>query len=234
MLWALTSAAAIASAQHAGDNPPALVWNSLKGSCPKNLDWANLRGKVVVVSFSPNDVFPSDIDNWKKAVKPFDDEQVQFIRIVGGSEFLLEQALWQSDYHGCVLFDANLQNQRNFKLSLSRRVVVIAPSGTILGYARGGDDIRDTVQSALNNRPGMGLEETPPRPQSSDPNYWPQHNLLRHSHFIGISRGIAVTWTSRWGTLHFQESAAETDHSGSLGHATHSDRIPGNVGSRKL
>src|SRR5215831_16297252 len=60
---------------------------------PRELGWANLHGKVVVVSFSPDDVFPNDIDDWKQAARPFEGEHIQIIRIVGGSEFLLDQAL---------------------------------------------------------------------------------------------------------------------------------------------
>jgi hypothetical protein len=110
----------IGSAQHAGDIPPALVWNKLKGSCPVSLDWKNLRGEVVIVSLSPDDVF--DIDDWKEAAKPFLGKPVQFIQVVGGSEFVLDQALRQTGYQGCVLLDADVRNHKNFKLPLSRRV----------------------------------------------------------------------------------------------------------------
>jgi uncharacterized protein (TIGR03435 family) len=168
-LWGLTVVTVIASAQHAGDIPPALVWSKLKGSCQDTLDWADLHGRVVVVSLSPN-FFPTDVDDWKQAAKPFEGGHIQFIRVVGGSEFLLDQALKQNDYHGCVLFDADLQNQKNFKLPARfARTVVVDQLGVIVGYARGGDDIKDAVRSVLDNRPSRGLDETPPQPQHYEP-----------------------------------------------------------------
>jgi uncharacterized protein (TIGR03435 family) len=170
VLWVVAALTGVANAQHAGDIPPALAWNKLKGNCPANLDWADLRGKVVVVSLSPDDVFPIDIDDWQEAARPFQGGQVQFIQVVGGSEFLLDQALQQTAYHGCVLFDADLRNHKNFKLPpLFGRTVLVDRLGFIVGYARGGDDINDAVRSVLDNRPDTGLDETPPQPRPYDP-----------------------------------------------------------------
>src|SRR5690348_5978353 len=98
-----------ASAQHSGDTPPALVWNKLKGNCPASLDWASLRGKVVVVSFAADSVFPDDIVEWNEVAQKFDGEQVLFLRVVGESEFLLDRALERTAFQGCILFD-------NFKM----------------------------------------------------------------------------------------------------------------------
>jgi uncharacterized protein (TIGR03435 family) len=169
VLWVVAALTGVASAQHAGDIPPALAWNKLKGPCPANLDWASLRGKVVVVSFSPGDVFPSDIDDWNEAARDFQGDQVQFIQVVGGSEFLLDRALQQTPYPGCVLFDADLRNHENFKLPpLFGRTVVVDRLGFIVGYARGGGDIEDAVRSVLENHPDTGLDETPPQPRPYD------------------------------------------------------------------
>ena len=169
-LWVIAALTGAASAQHAGDIPPALVWDKLKGSCPASADWASLRGKVVVVSLSPHDVFPNDIDDWKEAARNFQGDQVQFIQVVGGSEFLLDQALQQTAYHGCVLFDTDLRNHRNLKLPLLfGRTVVVDQLGFIVGYAGGGDDIKDAVRAVLDNQPNTGLDETPPQPRPYDP-----------------------------------------------------------------
>jgi hypothetical protein len=169
LLWFLTVITSIASAQHAGDVPPALVWNKIKGSCPVSLDWKNLRGKVVIVSLSPGDTFTNDFDDWKEAAKPFLGKPVQVIQVVGGSEFVLDQALRQTGFQGCVLFDANLRNHKNFKLPLSGTIVVVDRAVLIVGYARGGDDIEDAVRSVLDSQPTTGLDETPPQPQYYDP-----------------------------------------------------------------
>ena len=169
-LWVIAALTGAASAQHTRDIPPALVWDKLKGSCPASVDWASLRGKVVVVSLLPDDVFPNDIDDWKEAARNFQGDQVQFIKVVGGSEFLLDQALQQTSYHGCVLFDTDLRNHRNFKLLLLfGRTVVVDQLGFIVGYARGGDDIKHAVRAVLDNQPDTGLEETPPQPRPYDP-----------------------------------------------------------------
>src|ERR1039458_2465010 len=92
-LWVIAALTGAVSAQHTGDIPPALVWDKLKGNCPASLDWSTLRGKVVEVSLSPDDVFPNDIDDWKEAAQNFQGEQVSFIHVVGGSE--IGRASWR-------------------------------------------------------------------------------------------------------------------------------------------
>jgi uncharacterized protein (TIGR03435 family) len=168
-LWVIAALTGAASAQHTGDIPPALVWDKLKGNCPASVDWASLRGKVVVVSLSPDDVFPNDIDDWKEAARRFQGEQVSFIQVVGGSEFLMDQAVQQTAYRGCVLFDTDRRNLKNFKLPLFERTVVVDQWGFIAGYARSGDDMKGAVRSVLNNQPDTGLDETPPQPRPYDP-----------------------------------------------------------------
>jgi hypothetical protein len=51
--------AGAASAQRAGELPPALSWEKLKGNCPSSLEWASLRGNLVVISIQ--DMFPGEI-----------------------------------------------------------------------------------------------------------------------------------------------------------------------------
>jgi hypothetical protein len=157
-LWVIAALTGAASAQHTGDIPPALVWDKLKGNCPASVDWASLRGKVVVVSLSPDDVFPNDIDDWKEAARRFQGEQVSFIQVVGGSEFLMDQAVQQTAYRGCVLFDTDRRNLKNFKLPLFERTVVVDQWGFIAGYARSGDDMKSAVRSVLNNQPDTGRQ----------------------------------------------------------------------------
>lgn len=170
-LWVIAAVAGFANAQHKGDIPPALVWGKLVGNCPESLDWASLRGKVVVVSFSPDDVFQDDIDDWKQAAQTFQDEPVQFIQVAAGSEFLLDQALQQTRFHGCVLLDSDLTDVKNFGLPRLRRTVVVDPRGFIAGYARSPDDedVKGAVRALLDNQSVTGLDETPPQPQHYDP-----------------------------------------------------------------
>ena len=168
-LWVIAALTGAVSAQHTGDIPPALVWDKLKGNCPASLDWASLRGKVVEVFLSPDDVFPDDIDDWKEAAQNFQGEQVSFIHVVGGSEFLLDQALHQTAYRGCVLFDTDGRNFKSFKLPLIGRTVVVDQWGFIAGYDHGQDDMKGALRSVLNNQRDTGLDETPPQPRPSDP-----------------------------------------------------------------
>jgi uncharacterized protein (TIGR03435 family) len=168
-LWVIAALTGAGSAQHASDIPPALVWDKLKGNCPASVDWASLRGKVVVISLSPDDVFPNDIDDWKETARNFQGDQVSFIQVAGGSEFLLDQALRQTTFHGCVLFDTDRRNLKNFKLPLFGGTVVVDQWGFIAGYARDGDDMKDAVRSMLNNQPDRGLDETPTQPPPYNP-----------------------------------------------------------------
>ena len=162
----LTAVALIftSAAQHSGDAPPALVWNQLKGVCPQSLDWAGLRGKVVVLSFVGDLVFPNDIADWNDVPKKFQPDRAVFIRVAGGSEFLLDQALRKRAYQGCVLFDRDGANRRDFGLPAFPRTVVVNQLGYIAGYDRGDAD-EDAIRSVLNYRGNAGLAETPPQPK---------------------------------------------------------------------
>ncbi len=152
----------VAGAQHSGDVPPALVWNKLKGNCPARLDWTSLRGNVVVVSFTHGVFVPDEVAEWNEAAGNFPGDPVLFMQVVGGSEFLLDQALKQAAFPGCILFDSELANQRNFKLPrLLPRTVVVDQLGVIAGYSRGGPD-EHGVRSVLNYRAETGLSEVPP------------------------------------------------------------------------
>src|SRR5208337_645125 len=122
-LWMIAVLTGFARAQHSGDIPPALVWNKLKGNCPASLEWVALRGKVVVVSLTDDPVFPEDIVEWNEVAQNFQGEQVLFIQVVAGSEFLLDQALKQTAFQGCILFDSDLANRQNFKLPRFERTV---------------------------------------------------------------------------------------------------------------
>lgn len=154
------------SAQHSGDVPPALVWNKLKGNCPASLDWAALRGKVVVVSFT-DEIFPEDIGEWNEVAENFQSDQVFFFRVVAGSEFLLDQALKQTAFQGCILFDSDAANRQNFKVPHFERTVVVDQLGVIAGYSRGGPDEHD-IRSLLNHQSAADLLEVPPQPRPFD------------------------------------------------------------------
>jgi uncharacterized protein (TIGR03435 family) len=168
VLWLIAALTGVAAAQHTGDIPPALVWNTLKGTCPASLDWERLRGTVVVISLSPDPVFPDDIVEWNEIARKFQGEPVLLIRVVAGSEFLLDQALKQTAFQGCILFDSDLANIRNFKLPRLARTVVVDQLGSIAGYSRGGPD-EQGVQSVLSHKLHTGLLEVPPLPQRFDP-----------------------------------------------------------------
>lgn len=158
----------VASAQHTGDVAPALVWNKLKGNCPPSLDWASLRGQVVVVLLSSDAVFPEEVVEWNDFAQKFQGEHVFPIRVVGGSEFLLDQALRRTVYQGCVLFDIDHANAHNFDLPLFHRTVVVDKFGDIAGYSRGDQD-EHGVRSVLNHQLDTGLLEVPPQPRPFDP-----------------------------------------------------------------
>jgi uncharacterized protein (TIGR03435 family) len=167
-VWLLAALAGVACAQHKGDIPPQLVWTALKGDCPASLDWASLQGTVVVVSFLSDPVFATGIIDWSRIDQKFRGEQVLFVRVVSGSEFLLDQALKQAAFRGCVLFDRDQVNLRNFKLPHFDRTVVVDQLGVIAGYSRG-TPAEQAIRSVLNRQPDTGLSEFPPQPRAFDP-----------------------------------------------------------------
>jgi len=150
-------------AQHAGDLPPALVWDKLKGTCPASLDWPSLHGKVVVVEFPPDFTVPEDISEWNELADTFAGEPVVFMQAAGGSEFLLDQALKKTPYHGCVLFDRDDANWQNFGRPGFPWAVVVDSQGWIAGYARDTDE--ETVRAVLDHQKTAELYETFPQPK---------------------------------------------------------------------
>src|SRR5215831_16758320 len=95
-------------------------------------------------------------------------EPVLLIRVVAGSEFLLDQALKQTSFHGCILFDSDFANFQNFNLARLERTVVVDQLAAIAGYSRGGPD-EQGIRSVLNHKLHTGLLEVPPLPQRFDP-----------------------------------------------------------------
>ena len=97
--------AAAAAAQTVGDPRPPLVWEKLKGNCPARLDWASLQGQKVELSYGDENVVADEVLEWKAS-----DPKALYLRVQGGSEFLLDQALKLSGYSGCVLYDPKSLN----------------------------------------------------------------------------------------------------------------------------
>jgi len=168
LLMVSAAGASAAIGQHSGDTPPALEWSKLKGNCPASLDWADLGGRVVVISFGNDDVFPDETLEWNEISGKFQADPVLFIRVAGGSEFLLDRALDKTAYQGCILFDENGANRRHFGLPNFPRTVVVNQLGYIAGYARGDIDA-DGLRAVLNHESDTGLSETPPQPKSLEP-----------------------------------------------------------------
>jgi hypothetical protein len=96
---------ASAAAQTVGDPPPPLVWEKLKGNCPARLDWASLRSQKVELSYGDENVVADEVLEWQAS-----DPKALYLRVQGGSEFLLDQALKLSGYRGCVLYDPKSLN----------------------------------------------------------------------------------------------------------------------------
>ncbi len=161
ILWLYAMLTALALAQHRGEKPPALVWDRLKGSCPATLEWTSLKVKVTVLLFSPDGVSTEDIAEANDIRNRFQDEPVIVIHVVSGSEFLLDQSLKTTPYPGCILFDRQAENARNFKIPAFARTVVVDQSGTIAGYAGGPPD-EASLRSILNYQVASGLSDAPP------------------------------------------------------------------------
>lgn len=164
----IAALAGFANAQRVGDPPPALVWNKLKGNCPAALDWPSLRGSVVIVSFSLDPIGSDEIVEWNELVRKFPTEGVLFIQVIAGSEFLLDQALSQEAFQGCLLFDSDLTNHLNFDLPPHGRSVVVDRLSVIAGYSWGVPG-EDAIRSVLNGELDTPLLKAPPEPPSSDP-----------------------------------------------------------------
>ena len=164
----IAALAGFAKAQRVGDPPPALVWNKLKGNCPAALDWPSLRGSVVIVSFSLDPIGSDEIVEWNEAVQKFPTEGVLFIQVIGGSEFLLDRALGQTAFKGCLLFDSDLVNHLKFDLPPHGRSVVVDRLSVIAGYS---SDVpgEDAIRSVLNGELDTPLLKAPPQSHSSNP-----------------------------------------------------------------
>ena len=85
--------AGVAVGQHRGDFPPALVWEKVRGHCPPSLDWPSLRGNVVVISLDGSAIVPEEVTEWTDISRKFQGKPIVLLRIITGSEFLLDQAL---------------------------------------------------------------------------------------------------------------------------------------------
>ena len=159
--------AGIAVGQHVGDIPPSLVWNKLKGNCPTGLEWASLRGKVVIVSFTSDFVFPQDIIEWNELPEKLQGDPVVFVRVAAGPEFLLDQAVSKTPYRGCILFDSESANRRNLGLSALPNTMVVDDLGVIAGFFRGEADEK-SVRTLLKHEAALGLSYIPLQPRSPD------------------------------------------------------------------
>jgi hypothetical protein len=169
-MWVLALILLIASsaaAQRKGDVAPALIWDKLKGNCPSALNQPDLMGKVVVLSFGEDFPIPQEVADWNDLPKRFPDASILFLQVVAGPEFLVDQALKDAAYQGCILIDSAEANRENFKLPPSTAMVVIDQLGLIAGYSRyaNGDALEHAVRAVLDYRAETDLSETPPQGQ---------------------------------------------------------------------
>ena len=195
--------AALAVGQHAGDSPPALVWDKLKGNCPASLDWASLRGSAVVISVGSDDVFPEEVTEWTEVLQKFRGEPVLFFQVVTGSEFLLDQALRTTAYAGCVLLDRDQANRDDFQLPRSRRTVVVNQQGVIAGYSFDPDE--HSIRAVLDRKIETGLAAVPPQPKPYDPveraTPLPSYEVQISPATSGAPRALDQGWPDRYISL---------------------------------
>jgi uncharacterized protein (TIGR03435 family) len=151
-------------AQRRGDVAPALIWDKLNGTCPEKLSPPDLKGNVVVISLGDDFPIPQEVSDWNDLPKRFPNEPVVFLHVVTGSEFLVDQALKNATYPGCILIDGAGANRENFKLSWSTQTVVIDSFGLIAGYSgyADGETIERPVRAVLDYHDASGLSESPP------------------------------------------------------------------------
>ncbi len=159
--------AGVAIGQHRGDVPPDLVWEKVRGHCPPSLDWPSLHGNVVVISLDGDALFPEDVTDWAASSRKFQGKPIVFLRIIAGSEFLVDQALRKAAYTGCILLDSHEANRRNFKFTSIPRTVVIDQLGVIAGYSWGPDE--RGILAVLDHEQETGLSEVPEEPQPYNP-----------------------------------------------------------------
>ena len=167
LLFTAAVLAGAAPVPHAGDLPSALSWDKLKGNCPSSLDWASLRGSVVVISM--RDTFPGEFADWKRLTETFQGQSAIFLMSFSGSEFLLDQALEQSSFTGCVLFDEKKANLRSFGAArYSDVTAVVNDRGFIAGFGRDWEyqGFEPVVRSLLVHEPPTGLSDGAQRPNS--------------------------------------------------------------------
>ena len=95
-----------------------------------------------------SDVFLDEIVEWNKLPQEFAGERVLFLQVVGGSEFLIKEALKKNAYQGCVLFDSD---------AAPLETMIVDASGIIAGYTSGEDG--EAVRAVLNHQDASLLDE---------------------------------------------------------------------------
>jgi hypothetical protein len=123
---------------------------------------ANPPREAIVLSFGAEDVMPDEIGEWNAAEEGFQGEPVLFVRVVTGSEFLLDQALKRNVYSGCIVLDGANSNRSRFGLPPGFAGVVVDELGAIAGYSRGELD-HDALRAVLNHTLHAGLLRSAPQ-----------------------------------------------------------------------
>ena len=105
--------------------------------------------------------------DWNLLPKQFANDPVVFLQVVTGPEILIDQALKETTYKGCVLFDVARANLERFQLPWSTGTVIIDQQGLIAGYSRyDADSAERGIRAVLDSRWETGLSESPPEAQT--------------------------------------------------------------------
>ena len=116
-----------------------------------------------------SELFPGDIADWKRLTESFQGQSAIFLLSFSGSEFLLDQALEQSSFTGCVLFDEKKANLRSFGAArYSDVTAVVNDRGFIAGFGRDWvyQGFEPVVRSVLVHGTSTGLLDAAQRPNS--------------------------------------------------------------------
>jgi thiol-disulfide isomerase/thioredoxin len=163
-----------------GDPPPALDFRCYKSQ--KVIDWASLKGQVVVIEFWATWCPPciENIPHMNTLVKTFNDEPVTFISVTYENEEMVEEFLKKYSLDATIGLDRDFAMFRSFKAWGIPMAVVVGTNGRIAAVVHP----KNLSESVLNEV----LAGEVPRVDSAKP--WPDpegaeqyfRSLLKRSH----------------------------------------------------
>ena len=135
-----------------GEPAPALSFaNLLQAPVGTKVDWASLRGKVIVLEFWATWCGPCIqwLQHLNKIEEKFHDKPIVFISITDEDELIVTRFLKKNTMRGWIGLDLDRSVNRSYGIRLLPTTVIVGPDGNLAGW---------THPSALVDNPEMLLE----------------------------------------------------------------------------